>query len=190
MDSTAGDLVHAAKELDSNIEKQISRNSSGEALSTNNVVGEKQEHDMQSSGSSSEDLKSLQKLDSHVVKVDDVKEGDEAYAHLSPHERDIIKRQLDVPNVKVTFATLFRYATRNDIIIIVISCICAIAGGAVMPLMTVSIKLHLDNHLLTHCRLSLVNWLASSKGTSPELYRTLTSILNCRITHCTSYTLP
>ncbi|KAL6712815.1 GTPase-activating protein [Lecanora helva] len=141
MDSTAGDLSHAAKELDTKIEKQISHSSSSAALSTRStkdVVGEKQEQYAQSSGSSSsDDLKLAKKLDSHIIKVDDVKEGDDAYAHLPPHEKEIIKKQLDIPDAKVTFKTLYRYATRNDLIIIVISCISAIAGGAVMPLMTV-----------------------------------------------------
>ena len=149
MDSTAGDLSHAAKEIEANIEKQLSHSPSRDALpanSTNNVVGEKQEQYSRSSGSSSfEDLKT-EKLDSHVIKVNEVKEGDEAYAHLPDHEKDIVKRQLDIPDVKVTFKTLFRYATRNDLIIIVISCICAIAGGAVMPLMTVSVIHHLYNY--------------------------------------------
>lgn len=139
MDSTAGDLTHAANELDVNIEKQVSRSSSDEAFSSNNVLGEKQLQDSHSSGSSSEDLKPIEKLDSHIVEVQDVKKGEEAYAHLPPHERVIVKRQLDIPDVKVTFKTLYRYSTRNDIIIIAISSICAIAGGAVMPLMTVKL---------------------------------------------------
>ena len=154
MDSTAGDLAHAAKELDSNIEKQISHSSSNKSLSTHNIVQEKQELDPHSSGSSSEDLKPVEKLDSHIVKVHDVKEGDEAYAHLPPHEREIVKRQLHIPDVKVNFKTLFRYATRNDLIIIVISCISAIAGGAVLPLMTVNTApfFLLMFILLTSCR--------------------------------------
>lgn len=90
-----------------------------------------------SSGSSSADELHMEKLDSQVIKVGDVKEGDEAYAHLPPHERDVIKGQVDVPPVKVTYFTLFRYATTNDLIIIAISLISSIAAGAVMPLMTI-----------------------------------------------------
>ena len=59
------------------------------------------------------------------------------YAHLPDYERRIIKRQLETPDVRVTYFTLYRFATRNDLIIISISIICAIAGGAAMPLMTV-----------------------------------------------------
>lgn len=191
MDNTAGDLSHAAKELNANIEKQISHSSSNEGLSTNNVIGEKQEQDVHSSGSSSsEDLKPVEKLDSHIVKVDEVKQGDEAYAHLPPNEKEIVKRQLDIPDVKVTFMTLFRYATKNDIIIIIISCICAIAGGAVMPLMTVSSSPVYKSLLLIQYRLSLVNWLVSSKASSTEHRRMRTSIRNCRTSPCTSYTSP
>ena len=143
MDSTGGDLSHAAQELDSHIEKQLSHEGSNDAASSGgDVVGEKQEQNPHSSGSSSsEDIAHLEKFDSHIIKVPEAKkDDDEAYAHLPDHEKEIVKRQLDIPTVTVTFKTLYRYATRNDILIILLSCICAIAGGAVMPLMTVSIR--------------------------------------------------
>ena len=138
MDSTGGDLNNAAKEVGANIEKQLSRDSHQDSSLRKDSVGEKQEQDPHSSGSSSDDIAQLKEVDSHIVKVSEVKEGEEAYAHLPPHEKDIVKRQLAIPEVKVTFKTLFRYATTNDLIIIAISTLCAIAGGAVMPLMTVS----------------------------------------------------
>lgn len=100
-------------------------------------MGEKQDPHASSSGSSSHDDPALEKLDSKIVKVGEVKEGEEAYAHLPPDEKEIVKRQLDIPTVKVTFRTLYRYATLNDLIIVTISALCAITGGAVMPLMTV-----------------------------------------------------
>jgi hypothetical protein len=83
------------------------------------------------------DSTQLQKLDSKVVEV---KEGDEndPFKHLPDNEKAILKRQLDTPDVKVGFFTLFRYATNMDISILVISTICTIAAGAAMPLMTVS----------------------------------------------------
>ena len=138
MDSTGGDLSHAAKEIEVNEEKQNTYTLEHSDSSGKNVVGEKQEQDPSSSGSSSHDDPALAKLDSKVIKVGDLKQGEEAYAHLPEHEKEVVKRQLDIPSVKVTYWTLFRYATRNDIIILVVSTICAIAGGAVMPLMTVS----------------------------------------------------
>ncbi|KAL8805888.1 MAG: hypothetical protein Q9182_001669 [Xanthomendoza sp. 2 TL-2023] len=135
MDSTAGDLHHAATDLD---EKVAEAHPDRERTADQEAVLEKAEVDPSSSStSSSRDAASLEKLDSKIVKVRDVKEGEEAYAHLPPHEKDIVKKQLDIPPIAVSFMTLYRYATRNDLIIIVISAIAAIGGGAVMPLMTV-----------------------------------------------------
>lgn len=77
----------------------------------------------------------LRKLDSKVV---DVKEREtDPFAHLPEHEADILRRQVDTPDVKVGFFTLYRYATRWDWTIWSVSCICTIAAGAAMPLMTV-----------------------------------------------------
>lgn len=139
MDSTAGDLNHAVREVDASVEKQLSRDSRDDSSSGRDLVGEKHEQGPHSSGSSSDQTEQLKEVDSHIVEVSEVKEkGEEAYAHLPPHEKEIVKRQLDIPEVTVTFKTLYRYATRNDLIIIAVSSICAIAGGAVLPLMTVS----------------------------------------------------
>jgi ATP-binding cassette subfamily B (MDR/TAP) protein 1 len=80
------------------------------------------------------DEKNLAKLDSkRNVEVKD----EDLYAHLPAAEAEILKRQVDVPNVASGWKTLYRYSTTNDIIIMVISGICAIAGGAALPLMTV-----------------------------------------------------
>ncbi|KAI0407183.1 P-loop containing nucleoside triphosphate hydrolase protein [Xylaria palmicola] len=59
-----------------------------------------------------------------------------AASWLTDHEQTIIKRQVDLPAVDVKFTSLYRYATRNDLIIIAISIVGAIAGGAATPLMT------------------------------------------------------
>lgn len=160
MDSTAGDLNNAAREVGANIEKQLTRDSREDPSSGKDLVGEKQEEDPHSSGSSSDEIARLKEVDSHVVTVPEVKEGDEAYAHLPPHEKEIVKRQLDIPEVKVTYRTLYRYATRNDLIIIFISTICAIAGGAVMPLMTVS-NLVLESGRWTACSRTSRSFLVS-----------------------------
>ncbi|KAF2484720.1 multidrug resistance protein 1, 2, 3 [Neohortaea acidophila] len=74
--------------------------------------------------------------DEQQKQADDSEQKD-PFAHLPFHEADILKRQVDIPPVKVTYFMLYRYATRNDIIIMVVSSICAIAGGAAMPLMTI-----------------------------------------------------
>jgi ATP-binding cassette subfamily B (MDR/TAP) protein 1 len=86
---------------------------------------------------SSDDAANLKKLDSQVIQVPKEEEAEAALAHLPEHERKIISGQLRITSVKVTYFTLFRYATTNDILILVISAICAIAGGAAMPLFTV-----------------------------------------------------
>ena len=139
MDSSGAELAHATIEVDEKYaEDAVRPSSNGDPRPRSDSIDKKHEHDVQSSDSSSHDDVSMEKLDSKIVKVGDLKEGEEAYAHLPEHEREIVKRQLEIPPVKVTFFTLYRYATRNDIIIIVISAICAIIGGAVMPLMTVS----------------------------------------------------
>ncbi|KAE8382088.1 P-loop containing nucleoside triphosphate hydrolase protein [Aspergillus bertholletiae] len=68
----------------------------------------------------------------------DDKENDDAlYSHLPEHEKQILKKQLDADEVKVSFFALFRYASRMDILVIFISAICAIAAGAALPLFTI-----------------------------------------------------
>lgn len=59
-------------------------------------------------------------------------------AHLSPDEKRILDQQLLMPDVKTSYFMLYRYATKIDILIIVVSVVCSMASGAVMPLMTVS----------------------------------------------------
>jgi ATP-binding cassette subfamily B (MDR/TAP) protein 1 len=78
----------------------------------------------------------LRKLDSKVVQINDADDKD-PFKHLPEHEAEILRRQIDIPEVKVGFFTLYRYATRTDWTIWSISCICSIVAGAAMPLMTV-----------------------------------------------------
>lgn len=90
-----------------------------------------------SQSSDSDTRPDLHKYDSKIVQIRDVPEGDAALAHLPEHEKAVIKRQLDVPETKVTYWTLYRYATTWDRVFIAIAIICAIGAGAVLPLMTV-----------------------------------------------------
>lgn len=92
-----------------------------------------------SSVSNNEDPANLKKLDSKVVAPPQEGDLDAALAHLPEHERAILKEQLDIPPVKVNYFTLFRYATKNDIPILILSAIGAAGGGAVMPLFTVRV---------------------------------------------------
>ncbi|KAF5020680.1 hypothetical protein F66182_7294 [Fusarium sp. NRRL 66182] len=79
----------------------------------------------------------LTKADSKVVTPPEAENVDDHYRHLPPDEAEVLRRQIVSPEVRQGVAVLYRYASRNDIIIIVISSICAIAGGAALPLMTV-----------------------------------------------------
>jgi ATP-binding cassette subfamily B (MDR/TAP) protein 1 len=88
--------------------------------------------------SSPDDEVSIEKLDSRIINVKE--DVPDPLRHLSPQERVIVERQLDIPDITVTFKTLFRYATTHDLLIIALSTICAIAGGAIMPLMTVGLE--------------------------------------------------
>jgi hypothetical protein len=58
--------------------------------------------------------------------------------HLSAYENQVLERQLSMPSIKVSYMMLYRYATKIDILTLIISSICAMASGVVLPLMTVS----------------------------------------------------
>jgi ATP-binding cassette, subfamily B (MDR/TAP), member 1 len=60
---------------------------------------------------------------------------------LTEEEQQILTGQLSIQPVKASYFMLFRYATKVDTLIIVVSACFAIAAGAVFPLMTVSIRL-------------------------------------------------
>lgn len=90
---------------------------------------------------------SLPPQEPQVVQVDSSGDGKSStsgkedeidpFAHLPQDEAAILRRQLDIPPVKVGYFTLYRYADGLDVTIIAISTTCAIVGGALMPLMTV-----------------------------------------------------
>jgi ATP-binding cassette subfamily B (MDR/TAP) protein 1 len=58
-------------------------------------------------------------------------------AHLPEHEREIIRRQIEVPDLSVTYFQLYRFATVNDLIMIFVGCVTSIIGGAILPMMTI-----------------------------------------------------
>ncbi|KAI1862754.1 uncharacterized protein JN550_010091 [Neoarthrinium moseri] len=62
--------------------------------------------------------------------------SDDSFSHLLDSEADILRQQVSAPATDVGITTLYRYATISDKIILVISAICAVAGGAALPLMT------------------------------------------------------
>ncbi|KAJ5611716.1 Leptomycin B resistance protein [Penicillium herquei] len=78
----------------------------------------------------------LEKLDSHILPVEALQDED-VFKHLPPEEAAILKEQVTIPVVKVGIKTLYRYATKKDVLLIFICALCAIAAGAAQPLMTV-----------------------------------------------------
>lgn len=80
-------------------------------------------------------MMALEKADSKVIVPKDLE--NDPFKHLPEAEAKILKDQVFTPDVKIGFGILYRYASRSDVIIIVVSAICAMASGAVLPLMTV-----------------------------------------------------
>jgi hypothetical protein len=97
MDSTGGDLAHAVEQVEENIEKRSLHSSSHVRPSEEDFVGDKSTRHIVSSDTSSQDSAAVEKLDSRIVRVHDGTDGDEAFAHLPEHEKEIVKRQLDIP---------------------------------------------------------------------------------------------
>lgn len=64
-------------------------------------------------------------------------EVNDPFKHLPEPEQEILRRQLDLPAVNVTYMTLYRYATRKDRIVLLIAGLSAVIAGALLPLMTV-----------------------------------------------------
>lgn len=69
--------------------------------------------------------------------IEHLKTGDPALDYLSKQERNILDRELYTPNVKVSYRMLFRYASRVDILVFIISILGSIGSGVVSPLMAV-----------------------------------------------------
>lgn len=126
------------------VEKQISDSSSNDGLSTSSrdVIAADQEKTLLGQTPFPvqlpvEPAPPLTRLDSRVPKSEKEAEVQDPFRHLPEHEAAILRRQVDIPPVKVTYRMLYRYATRNDLLIMTLSGFCAIVGGAVMPLMTI-----------------------------------------------------
>jgi len=60
-----------------------------------------------------------------------VEEEQDPFAHLPVHEQEILRRQVIVPDVPVTYKTLFRYATKSDLLIMAAGALGSIIGGYV-----------------------------------------------------------
>lgn len=68
---------------------------------------------------------------------DDADASSSSAAGLTEDEKNIIKQQLDAPNEKFGYFSLFRYANKKETLIMIVSLIASIAAGACLPLMTV-----------------------------------------------------
>lgn len=102
----------------------------------NGLVGDEKIGPSSRSSSNHHREDSLTQLDSHLVKIGgDIQE--DPLGHLSPNEQEIIRRQLEMPEVKLSYFTLYRFATTNDLILIFTASLASIIAGAVLPLMTI-----------------------------------------------------
>ena len=149
-----GDLKAGSRAIAQNTEEEKLRDAQRQGMAETAAPELEKEKETASSLSSSRSIsedENLRKLDSKIVKVRDAPTGDAAFDHLPKHEKAILKRQLEVPEVKVTFKTLFRFASGQDMLIFYIACICSIAAGAALPLMTV-------RSASTLCSPSEANW--------------------------------
>ncbi|QPH01809.1 hypothetical protein C2857_006012 [Epichloe festucae Fl1] len=81
--------------------------------------------------------KALAKADSKVAVPSKDTDPQDIYRHMPPREADVLKRQTTTPEIKQGVGVLYRYASRNDLIIVAISAVCAIASGAALPMMTI-----------------------------------------------------
>lgn len=80
----------------------------------------------------------LEKADTRLSQTPDKPaDEDDLFAHLPPREADVLRRQVATPDVSTGVLTLYRYSSRNDLLLIFVSAITAIASGAALPLMTV-----------------------------------------------------
>jgi ATP-binding cassette, subfamily B (MDR/TAP), member 1 len=127
-----GDLSEKAPHISS------PASSHGDSTDDNGVKG-KHKSEGHTVETSPQDLTELQKLDSKVIKVKEGEEND-PFKHLPADEALVLKRQVDLPVTPTSFKQLYRYSTRNDKIIVAISVICSVGGGAALPLMTVWIN--------------------------------------------------
>ncbi|KAF3923923.1 hypothetical protein AA313_de0203653 [Arthrobotrys entomopaga] len=99
------------------------------------VSGEVERQPPPSPPSENEVSEKLEKLDSkYLVKGEDKVDP---LAHLPEHEAAILRKQIDIPDSKINYFSLYRYATRSDLAMLFLCHLTSICAGAVLPLMTV-----------------------------------------------------
>ncbi|KAH8674051.1 P-loop containing nucleoside triphosphate hydrolase protein [Xylariales sp. PMI_506] len=118
--------MSAAEVSEKAAEAGVSRPSSHDESAIETPVGD----------SSKTETSAVVKLDSKVLRA--VKEKDnDPFRNLPAEEASILRRQVDTPEVRAGVVILYRYASTYDLLIMAVSALCAIAGGAALPLMTV-----------------------------------------------------
>ncbi|KAL2270308.1 hypothetical protein VTJ83DRAFT_2492 [Remersonia thermophila] len=93
-------------------------------------------HDEGSVEAKDKELKPAARQEGDAAAAAASKESD-PFAHLPEDQAQLLRDQVHTPDVRIGVATLYRYSSRNDLLIIFVSAICAIISGAVLPLMTV-----------------------------------------------------
>ncbi|KND86495.1 Leptomycin B resistance protein pmd1 [Tolypocladium ophioglossoides CBS 100239] len=77
------------------------------------------------------------KVGSAGPKADGDSDPDDAYRHLPLHQAEVIKRQVHTPESKQGVTALYRYSSRSDVLILLVSSVCSVASGAALPVMTI-----------------------------------------------------
>jgi hypothetical protein len=108
------------------------------------------------------------------------------------YAQEILEEQLYCPTVKVGYRTLFKYASRKDIILVWISIICAVLTGASVPMTNVSpitkplLVLYRTNSMVYH-RSSTVTFQFNSKSSSRVISMVMDSKPHSRTMSCTTF---
>ncbi|KAL4793753.1 P-loop containing nucleoside triphosphate hydrolase protein [Aspergillus venezuelensis] len=56
---------------------------------------------------------------------------------LSDSQTDILKQQINMPDAKIGYFSIYRYASKSDYALLLLGGVCAVLGGAALPLFTV-----------------------------------------------------
>ncbi|KAK9459543.1 P-loop containing nucleoside triphosphate hydrolase protein [Lipomyces oligophaga] len=73
---------------------------------------------------------------SSVKSIKSVAVSDE-FSHLPSNEADLLRAQVDIPQKRIKFFDLYRYADTKDVFLLVLASLLAVADGCARPLMTV-----------------------------------------------------
>lgn len=92
--------------------------------------------DQVSDNNDKKDKKKSKKKKKKEDDEDDDEEKVDPFGHLPPEEAEILRRQIHIPKAKVSYLTLYRYATKKDYLILLIGYASSIISGAALPMFT------------------------------------------------------